>query len=356
MHSRWRKTFKFALVGCGKTGHSHATIIHNHPKTDLAAVIDTNPDAARAFGASFGCKSYTSVEEYLSGGRIADCAVVCAYPSENSDIAVNLMQRRMHVLCEQPFALDSASARKMADVARTYGVHLTVGSKFRYVPDIVHARGLIQAGILGHVIEFKGDFRDLVDMRNQWYSQPQLSGGGVLMDRGGNAVDIVRNLFGSVRWVHAEEGQRIQSGDVEDTVRLELRTESGIMGTVHLSWTLKSSGDDYFRIYGTQGSLCIGWKKSMYRPNAAVDWINFGEGFSTMKALTLQLTNFVNAVAEGETLDVDAGDALESAHIIEAAYQSLRTGQRLELNAGSRPVPAPPAERRLSVVLPGRVS
>lgn len=354
VHSRWRKSLKFVLVGCGKAGHSYATVINNHPKTDLVAVVDTNPEAVRAFGASFGCKSYTSVDEYLAGNKYADCAILCAYPSENSEIACKLMQRKIHVLCEQPFALDSVSAERMIDVSRTYGVQLMMGARFRYVPDVIHARGLVQAGILGHILEFKGDFRDIADMRNRWNVQPHLSGGGILMDRGGTAVDIVRLLFGPIQAVHAEEGQRIQSEEVEDTVRLGLRTASGIMGTVHMSWTLKSAGDDYFRIYGTQGNLCIGWKKSMYRPNGAVDWIQFGEGFSTMKALTLQVSNFTNAVAEGEIPEVDAADELESVRAIETAYLSLRTGQCLELQPAANA--APIEERKFSVVGSNKVS
>jgi len=356
VHSRWRKSLKFALIGCGKTGHSYATIINNHPKTDLAAVVDTNPEAARAFGSSFGCKSYASVDEYLASNKLAECAVLCAYPSDNSEIACKLMQRGVHVLCEQPFALDSASAEKMIDVSRAFGVRLMMGCKFRYVPDIIHARGLIQAGILGHVLEFKCDFRDIVDMRNRWNVQSQLSGGGVLVERGGNAVDIVRLLFGPIQSIHAEESQRIQSEDVEDTVRLELRTVSGIMGTIHMSWTLKSAGDDYFCIYGTQGNLCIGWKKSMYRPNGAVDWINFGEGFSTMKALTLQISNFTNAVSEGEILEIDSADEIESVRVIETAYQSLRTGQSLDLLPASTAHSSPSEERKFSVVSSKKVS
>jgi predicted dehydrogenase len=348
--SRWQKPLKFALIGCGKTGHSYATIINNYAKTDLAAVVDTNPEPARAFGASFGCKSYASVDKYLASNKLADCAVLCAYPSETAEIACKLMQHKIHVLCEQPFALDSASAEKMIDVSRSYGVRLMMASKFRYIPDIIHARGLIQAGILGYIVEFKGDFRDIVDMRNRWNAQPQLSGGGVLMERGGTAVDIVRLLFGPIKSVHAEEGQRIQSEEVEDTVRLELRTVSGIIGTIHMSWTLKSAGDDYFRIYGTQGNLFIGWKKSMYRPNGAVDWIDFGEGFSTMKALKLQLSNFANAVAEGETLEIDDADGLESVRAIEVAYQSLKTRQCLELYPAAPAGSLPVEERKFSVV------
>ncbi len=354
MHNRWQKTIKLALIGCGKTGHSYATIIDNHPKTELAAVVDINPEAARAFGASFGCKSYASLDEYLASAKPADGAIVCAYPSDHADICCRLMQQQMNVLCEQPFALSSASAGKMIDTSRTYGVHLMMGSKFRFVPDIIHAKGLIQAGILGHVLEFKGDFRDFTDMRTRWNSQPKLSGGGVLRDKGGNAVDIVRHLFGPIQQIRAEEAQRIQSEAVEDTVRLELRTRSGVMGTIHLSWTLKGTSDDYFRIYGTQGNLCIGWKKSMYRPNEAVDWITFGDGFSTMKSLTSQLSHFVNIVCEDEVPETNEGDGLESVRAIETAYQTVHTGEYAHVN---RVEPEPVfSERKFSVLSSGKAS
>jgi len=344
------------LIGCGKTGHSYATILDTHPKTELAAVIDINSEAARAFGASFGCKYYTSVDEYLAANQLADCAIICTYPSDHAEIACRLMQRQVSILCEQPFALNFLSAEKMIDVSRAYGVHLMMASKFRYVPDIIHARGLIQAGILGHVLEFKGDFRDAADMRNRWNSLPKLSGGGVLIDKGNTAVDIVRHLFGPIEWIHAEEAQRIQSENVEDTARLELRTNSGVIGTIHLSWTLKSACDDYFRIYGTQGNLCIGWKKSMYRPNGAIDWINFGEGFNTMKALTLLVSNFSNVVTEDELPEINNDEALETVRTIETAYQSLRTGEYLNIHPNSAPSAQAISDRKLTLLSSGKAS
>lgn len=356
MHNRWQKSLKFALIGCGKTGHSYATLINHHPKAELAAVVDINVEAARAFGAAFGCKSYVSVEEYLTAGKHADCAVVCAYPSDHAEICSRLMQQEMSVLCEQPVALTAASAEKMIEVSHKHGARFMMASRFRFVPDVIHTKGLIHAGILGHVLEFKGDFRDFTDMRNRWNSRRRLSGGGVLVDKGSSAVDIVRYLFGPVQWIRAEEAQRIQSEEVEDTVRMELRTRSGVMGTIHLSWTLKSTTDDYFRIYGTQGNLCIGWKKSMYRPNEAVDWITFGNGFSTMKALTAQLSNFVNVVCEDDIPESTEEDAIESVRAVETAYQTMQTGAYLHLNPVS-PMPAPSVnERRFSILSSSKAS
>jgi predicted dehydrogenase len=244
----------------------------------------------------------------------------------------------------------------MIDVSRTHGVSLMMGARFRYVSDIIHARGLIQAGIIGKVLEFESDFREAVDMQDRWNVQPKLSGGGVLVDKGSAAIDIVRYLFGPIQGIHAEETSRIQSEDVEDTVRIEMRTDSGILGTMHLSWALNNTGDDFFRIYGTQGNLCIGWKKSMYRPNGARDWICFGEGYSTMKALLLQMSNFANVVAEGECPEVSSSEELESVRAIETAYQSLHTGQYLNIHPAAAAVVSSPGDRKFSVLSSGKVS
>jgi len=352
--NRWRKPFKFVLVGCGRVGHSYATVIDNHPGMELAAVIDVNSDAARAFGSSFRSSAYSSLDDYFASDRVADCAVVCTPPSEHAEIACRMMKKEIHVLCEQPFALDSASAEKVIDVSYACGVQLLTASRLRFVADIIHAKGLIQAGILGQVLVFEGDFRDLVDMRSRWNIRREISGGGVLKDSGSSAVDVAGYLFGHLLGVRAEEGTRIQSADVEDTVRLELRTISGVLGTVYLSWNLKSAGDDYFRIYGTHGTLCVGWKKSMYRPNESKDWITFGEGYNTLKALTRQMSHFINVVAGEEIPEISAGDVLESVRTIEAAYQSLQTGQFVKIHPATKPTGSPLGARKFSALRSNR--
>ena len=330
-----RKSFSFTLVGCGRIGHCYATVINSHPDMSLASVIDINPEAARAFGSSFNCDSYVSLDDYLATGKFSDAAIICTPPSEHSEIASRLMKNRIHVLCEPPFALNIASAEKMIDISRAYSVSLMLGSKFRYVSDTIQAKGLIEAGILGHVLEFEGDFRDMLDMSSRWNVQPEISGGGVLMDSGSSAIDAARFLFGSIQALRAEEGRRVQSKDVEDTVRLELSTSSGILGTLHLSWALKNNGEDYFRIYGTQGNMCIGWKKSMYRPSGAVDWIQFGEGYNTQKALRTQLCHFIKVVSGEEIPEISAEEELESVRVIEAAYKSLASGNHMNISASA---------------------
>jgi predicted dehydrogenase len=331
VHKGWHKPLKMVLVGCGRIAHSYATVIDNRPDMALADVVDVNPEAARAFGTSFRCNFHTSLDDYLSGNDTAECAVICTPPSDQTEIACRLLQKGINVLCETPFALNSASALKMVEVSRTYGAHLMMGSKFRYISDLIHAKGLIQAGIIGQILVFEIDFRDAVDMRDRWNIRPKVSGGGVLIDTGSHAIDIARYLVEPILKVRAEEAIRVQSPGVEDTVRIDICTISGVIGTINLSWTIKNASDDYVRIYGTQGTLCIGWKGSMYRPNGAADWIRFGEGYSTLKAVTRQMINLVEVVTKNGTPETNAEDGLEAVRAIEAAYQSLPTGKWLNL-------------------------
>jgi predicted dehydrogenase len=346
---RWRRSYSFALIGCGRAGHCYATVLAGHPEMKLAAVIDKNSEASRAFSNSFNCSAYASVDEFLDSGSLTDCAIICTPPSEHTDTTSKLLKNRINVLCESPFGLSSDEARKMFDIARAFGLTLMRGSKFRFVADIIHAKGLIQAGILGHILEFEGDFREIVDMSSRWNVQPEISGGGVLIESGSLVIDVVRYLFGTIQAIRAEEGRRVQSKDVEDTVRLELSTDTGILGTLHLSWSLKNSGDDYFRIYGTQGNMCIGWKRSIYRPNGAADWINFGEGYSTQKSVKLQMSHFLDVVSGEDAPEITAEESIEAVRVIEYGYQSLASGRHLSIYPAASDQ-ALAEERKLSII------
>jgi len=356
VHQDSHKALKVLLIGCGKTAHSYATAIDAHPDMAVSAVVDENPEASRAFGISFDCPYFTSLEEYLAKDNSADCGIICTPPSRHPEIANRLMQQGTNILCEIPFAPDSAAAEKMIDVSRTFGVQLMMGSRFRFITDIIHARGLIQSGILGRILVFEIDFRDIADNGNHGKSRSDTGYGGVLMDGGIHAIDIAQYFFGPLLRIRAEEAQRFQSQGVEDTVRLDMRSVSGVIGTAHMSWTIKNACDDYIRIYGTQGTLCIGWKKSMYRLNGVIDWIKFGEGYSTLKALTRQLENMLDAVAGEGIPEFTTEDTRESVRALEAAYQSLSTGNWTHLHSSSSQAVPPPFERKFTVLRPGKLS
>ena len=73
----------------------------------------------------------------------------------------------------------------------------------------------------------------------------------------------------------------------------------------------------------------------MYRPNGAADWIRFGEGYSTLKAVTRQMINLAEVVANEGVPETSAEDGLEAVRVVEAAYQSLPHGKWLNLHSAA---------------------
>ena len=140
-----------------------------------------------------------------------------------------------------------------------------MASKFRYVDDVIRAKQIVDSGILGDVVLFDNAFTARVDMSKRWNSNPDVSGGGVLIDNGTHSVDIARYFLGPLAEVHVVEGRRSQGLKVEDTVQIFVRSEQGAMGTIDLSWSINKELDRYISIYGTQGTVFVGWKEARYR-------------------------------------------------------------------------------------------
>jgi predicted dehydrogenase len=287
------------------------------------AVADVRHEAAHALGERLGCQSFESYRAMTTQGGI-DAAIVCTPPATHPEICTDLLNERIHVLCEKPLAIDSASAREMLEAARRAGVKLTMGSKFRYVDDVIRAKSIVASGILGEIILFENSFTSRVDMSSRWNSRPELSGGGVLIDNGSHSVDLMRYFLGPVVDVQVVEGKRVQGLAVEDTARIFVRSHAGVMGTIDLSWSINKEVDSYINIYGSQGTISVGWKESRYRQSSSPDWIVFGRGYDKVQALRSQIQNFARSIQGHELLLITAEDALASVEVIEAAYSALR--------------------------------
>ena len=212
----------------------------------------------------------------------------------------------------------------MLEAAQAQGVLLSMGSKFRYVDDVVRAKSLVASGILGEIVRLENVFTSRVDMAPRWNSDPVRSGGGVLIDNGTHSVDIMRYFLGPLAEVHAVEGKNVQGLLVEDTARLFVKSHSGIMGSVDLSWSINKELDWYVNIYGSLGTIQIGWKLSRYKVSSGREWVTFGNGYDKVQAFRDQVANFARAIRGTEALRITWEDAVASVEVVEAAYQSLR--------------------------------
>jgi predicted dehydrogenase len=330
---------RLGLIGAGRISGSYADVLGDCESVEVVGVADVATEAASALADRLGSASYTSHLELAEDAR-PDAVVICTPPNTHAGISLELVARGIHVMCEKPLALSPAEAVKMLAAADENGVTLTMASKFRYVQDVVKARSIVMSGVLGEIILLENTFASRVDMASRWNSKSDVSGGGVLIDNGTHSVDVVRYFLGPIAEVMAVEGKRAQALSVEDTAQLFLRGVDGARATIDLSWSIDKERPWYLEVYGSEGTIQVGWGSSRYRQRTSSDWVEFGSGYDKTQAMHDQIANFARAIAGEEPLRITGVDALASVDVMEAAYRSLSHDNWAEVESSRSLAPA----------------
>ncbi len=312
---------KFGLVGAGGIAQAYAQAFNESSCCDLVAVADVRPEAAAALAEIVGGKAY---DEYKQLADVElDAVIVATPPATHPEIACFFMESGTPLLCEKPLCTSVADAEKMLAAAEKAGVQFTMASKFRYCDDVVKAKGIIASGVLGDVLQFENAFTAKVDMSKRWNSQPELSGGGVLIDNGTHSVDIIRYMLGGIESVLVVDAGGTQGLSVDENVKMFAKTRSGVTASVDLTWGINKELPYFISVYGTNGTLHIGWRESKYKTNSSPDWTVFGPGYDKVASFKGKIENFANALRGKEELFIKPADALASVQVIDAAYKSM---------------------------------
>ncbi|MGC2234752.1 MAG: Gfo/Idh/MocA family oxidoreductase [Pyrinomonadaceae bacterium] len=313
---------KFALIGTGGIAQTYAQAFQTSKSCKLIAVADVRKDSADAFAEPFGARSFKDYKTLAENSEI-DAVIVSTPPNSHPEIAMYFMQRGVHVLCEKPLCLSTAEAVQMIEMAEKTGVKFTMASKFRYVEDVIKAKSMVASGLLGEVVQFENAFTAKVDMSKRWNSKKEIAGGGVLIDNGTHSVDIIRYFLGAIDEILALETSGTQNLSVDENVKLLAKTRSGIAASVDLTWGINKELPNFISVYGTNGTLHIGWRESRYKLNSNSDWTIIGKGYDKVQAFRSKIENFAGAIRGTEELLIKPEDALASVEVIEAAYRSL---------------------------------
>lgn len=313
---------KFALIGTGGIAQTYAQAFQESECCELVVVADINKESADAFAEPFNAKSFADYKTIAENTEF-DAVIVATPPNSHPEIAEHFMKLGKHVLCEKPLCLSVLEAKKMIETAEITGVKFTMASKFRYVADAIKAKSLVASGILGEIVQFENAFTAKVDMSKRWNSNAEIGGGGVLIDNGTHSVDIIRYFLGPITDVLALETSGTQGLSVDENVKLLAKTKTGVAASVDLTWGINKELPNFISVYGTNGTLHIGWRESKYKLDNSPEWVVFGKGYDKVQAFRSKLENFRNAILGTEELLIKPSDALASVEVIEAAYKSL---------------------------------
>jgi predicted dehydrogenase len=338
---------KVALIGAGKMGISHLSILGANPSVEVVGVCDTSKlviDVLEKYGSFRGYSDYKKMIQETNPD-----AVVVAVPTKfHATIVKDLLERGIHVFVEKPFCLNASQGEELVALAKSRGVINQVGYHNKFIGNFSELRRLIDGGWLGDIYHFVGESYGPVVTKKKaetWRSDPA-EGGGCLMDYASHVIDLINYLLAPVTRVHGAILKKVYSGGVEDAVYALLELSSRVSGVLSVNWS-----DETYRkmstsitVIGTKGKVICdaaeiriyfkeannsgyskGWStKYITDLTEQVDFYLRGEEYSA------QLDHFVNAIA---------GKVPNTINTFESAWLTDRAIDLIKHNTSSMPSP-----------------
>jgi len=327
------KAMRIALIGCGQIGRWHLDSYKKDPHAKVVAVADSDFSRAQAFANEIGAKPYSSHQAMIANEGL-DGASVCTFPSTHAAIAIDLLNAGIHVLCEKPLAVSVDQAEAMTTAAKEKQRLLLTAFKFRFFDEVTNAKALIDQGELGKILSFRLMFGGYLDMAGTWFAQKELSGGGVIMDNGPHAFDLIHYLFGEIENITAE-ARTSQPIEVEDTAKLTVSLAGGAVGVVDLSWSVAVPSQSYLEIYGEDGTALLDPEGMSYRLKSLNEWKRVSNRVGIQEAFARQINHFIDALRGQPPSIVGNGEGVASQAVITAAYESIEQNRKVNV-AGNR--------------------
>ena len=320
---------RVGIIGLGRAGRVHLDAWRQVPGVEVVAACDRSA-ASRRFARESGLRSYTE-PAYLLGHEDIDAVSICTPPVHHAPAAIACLERGIDVLCEKPLATNGHAALEMLRVATRERRQLLLATKFRHTPDLVAARQLIRDGAIGDPIAFEIDFSSMVDMSKRWNCRRAVAGGGVIIDNGCHALDIVTYLFGTVSKVQATRLKPVQNIGVEDSATIVVAAGHGLVGRIDVSWSLATGRETYVTVYGSKGTIEVGWRGSRLRV-AGKDPEVIGPGYDKNDAHVRMLEAFKGVCAGTVPPWITPVEVMRTVATVEACYVSLRSGSWVQVD------------------------
>lgn len=356
------KKLKMAIIGVGGIAtRVHMPAYENIDEIEIVAVCDILPDRAKEVSEKFNIPEYYTDYKDVLNIEGLDAVDICTPNYWHSIIAVDALEKGLHVLCEKPDAVDVEAAEKMKAAAEKNGKTLMVIRNNRFLETSKFLKKYIDDGKMGNIYAGRCGWqrRRGIPGRGGWFTTKALSGGGPLIDLGVHMIDLAMWLMGNPKpvavtgctynkFANSEDvsdskesgyGDRNAEGtfDVEDLAMGFIRFDNGACLQIEFSWasnvekekryvelrgeksgSVWSSDDNLLKIFEEEYG-----KTADYLPNI--------DNEKSMGAHEANIRHFADVVLNGAKPIFVPQQGINMIKILRAIYDSAEQGREIQL-------------------------
>jgi len=249
------RSIRWGICGTGRIANDFATALALVDDADLVAVASHDAHRAERFAREHAVARHYVGYELLAADHNVDVVYVATTQNRHVDDTLLFLGAGKHVLCEKPFALNLADARRMIDAAAISGSFLMEALWSRFLPSYVRLKELLDDGTIGDVLHIDANFGFRVpdnDIEGHRLFDPA-RGGGALFDLGVYPVNLAHFVLGSPCSVVANG--RLMTNGLDEHANLQLGFDGGATAQLHAA--VRTPCTNRARIAGTEGTIDI---------------------------------------------------------------------------------------------------
>jgi predicted dehydrogenase len=305
--------------------------IADHDDRDVTVIHDDVEDRGQRYAADADAEYSGDLAATLARDDV-DGFIICAANTQHVPLLEAAVPVGKPIFCEKPFTTSAADALRIYELIQEHGTIVHMGY---FQPFSAQMQGVIAhvaSGALGKITHARyrnahhaayGRWFDSPDV--DWFTQPELAGGGAFMDMGTHAVHRLISVLGPVTAAMATIGNAAGIyPDVDDHGIAWLRFANGALGTVEASW-VQTGGMGGFEIVGSEATLFEHPDKGMLvsAPGQEPAEVKPGEARPTTVD---RLVAAIGGELSREELHADLLCAVDAVATMDACYASAKSG------------------------------
>jgi len=251
---------RLGIIGMGRMGITHYSIMNSHPQVEIVALADTSKmtlDLLKKYVQ--GLQVFKDYKELIDKTSL-DAIIVCTPPNLHFEVCNYAFEKNIHVFVEKPFTADVKQAEELKQKFVAKGLVNQVGYVNRFNDVFRTVKKYVDNGLIGDVIRFKSEmFSCTVSKKEEtesWRSFRE-NGGGAVYEIAAHAIDLVDYIIGPPDKIVGTSMNQILSKHVEDIVSSTFIYNNGCSGTLYVNWcdTSYRKPANKLELFGTKGKI-----------------------------------------------------------------------------------------------------
>jgi len=230
---------KLAIIGMGRMGITHYSIINSSPHVEIESVADTSTLVLSMLAKYLDIKTFKDYNELFEQTK-ANAVLVCTPPNLHFPIVKKAHEKGKHIFVEKPFTTKLDQAVELTKMYAHTNLINQVGYVNRFNDVFLKVKELLDNKVIGNLIRFKSEMFSCTitqsDESSGWRSSRE-SGGGAIFEMASHAIDLVNFLIGKPDKVTGSSLNYIYSKNVEDAVFSTFIYKKGITGHLNINWS-----------------------------------------------------------------------------------------------------------------------